>query len=252
VDEVQRIQSVYADYSRSDSVLRKHDSSNRGNIIIEAERVAEAASLLRTWFPTPLERCRVLDIGCGRGDFLHWLHQAGVPAGNLLGVDLLAERVELARQTYPELTFQQANAEEIDFPERCFNIVVCFAVFSSILDPAMARNVAATAARMLADDGVILWWDMRYRNPVNPNVRPMTRRRIRALFPDHHVLLRSTTLLPPLARHLGPHTSFLYSRLVRLPPLRSHNVGVVSRFQLRPLEAEPRPSGGQRGPEGGG
>jgi hypothetical protein len=98
----------------------------------------------------------------------------------------------------------------------------------------MARNVAATAARVLAADGVILWWDMRYRNPANPHVRPMTRRRVQALFPGHHLLLRSTTLVPPLARHLGPLTSALYPRLVRLPPLRSHYVGLVSRLPLRP------------------
>jgi hypothetical protein len=43
----------------------------------------------------------------------------------------------------------------------------------------MARNVARNISRVLTREGAVIWYDMRYPNPWNPNLVTMTKRRIR-------------------------------------------------------------------------
>jgi ubiquinone/menaquinone biosynthesis C-methylase UbiE len=174
-----------------------------------------------------LSQCRVLDIGCGLGSLLGWFHEQGVPAEGLFGVDLLSYRIEAARKAYPAFTFIEGNAEQLDFPNGWFDLVTVFTVFSSILDDKMARRVAGNIRRVLAPDGAVVWYDMRYPNPWNPNVRAMAKGRIRELFPQFHVELERLTLLPPLARHLGPLTEKLYAPFASIPVLCSHYLGLL-------------------------
>jgi hypothetical protein len=85
--------------------------------------------------------------------------------------------------------------------------------------------------RVLRPGGLILWYDIRYPNPWNANVRAMTRRRIADLFPNFTLTLESATLLPQLARALGhlndATLTYAYTGLAMLPLLRSHLLGVV-------------------------
>jgi ubiquinone/menaquinone biosynthesis C-methylase UbiE len=230
LDEVRRIKEVYAEYDRSPAVLRRRDTRRPGNVWIEREREAVCEALLRAHLAKPLEQCRILDLGCGHGELLHRFNLLGVPGQNLVGVDLLPDRIEAAARAYPEITFTQANAEKLHLPDGCFEVVICFALFSSILDQEMARNVAREAMRVTSEQGCIVWWDLRLGNPMNPHVRGMGKRRIRDLFPEARIEVRTLTLLPPIARRLGPFTSTLYPLLARLP-LRSHYVGLINRRQ---------------------
>ena len=102
-----------------------------------------------------------------------------------------------------------------------------FTVFTSILDPKMATNVAREIARVLRRSTGILWYDFRFNNPVNRHVRGMTRKSISKLFPDFDLRLKPITLLPPLARRMGHMTDFLYSPLARIPFLRTHYLGLL-------------------------
>jgi SAM-dependent methyltransferase len=47
---------------------------------------------------------RVLDAGCGTGEALGWLHDAVAPGGAVVGVDLAAAHVTIARTEAPERT----------------------------------------------------------------------------------------------------------------------------------------------------
>jgi hypothetical protein len=73
----------------------------------------------------------------------------------------------------------------------------------------------------------VLWYDFRYDNPRNPNVRGITKRHVEALFPGFYMCLHTITLLPPLARRLGRLTPVLYPVLIAIPPLRTHYLGVL-------------------------
>jgi ubiquinone/menaquinone biosynthesis C-methylase UbiE len=221
-EEVERIKAAYARWERD------YDVSSLGYRTLLDERNVCVIRLVGD-LPKPLAQCRVLDVGCGCGSLLDLFHSQGAGANALFGIDLLPNRVDIARQRYPAYTFSEGNAEEIDFPDHWFDVVAIFTVFSSILDREMARNVAHSISRVLTRDGVVIWYDMRYPNPWNRNVRPMTKARIRELFPSYDLSLRSLTVLPPLARRLGPGTEFLYPLLGRVPILRSHYIGLLRR-----------------------
>jgi SAM-dependent methyltransferase len=64
---------------------------------------------------------RVLDIGSGPGNAAKELAAVGADVD---GVDFSEEMIEVARQRYPEIRFQQANAEEIPFDAGTFDAVV--------------------------------------------------------------------------------------------------------------------------------
>src|SRR5207249_1518533 len=126
---------------------------------------------------------------------------------NLVGIDLSAERIGTARATYPDFTFVDGNAEHLPFRDHSFDIVLAFTIFSSILDRTMAKNIAREIARVLAKQGAVVWHDMRYPNPWNPNVRAMTKPRIRELFPTFEQDLELIYLLSPVSRRLGRLTN---------------------------------------------
>lgn len=171
---------------------------------------------------------RVLDVGCGEGDDLARMGLL-LPGAELCGIDLSADRVERARQAAPRARLRVGDARALPFGDSSFHVVVLATVLSSILDPATRRVTAAEALRVLREDGVLLAYDIRFPSPRNPNVRPVGRRELRALFPAARIRTMSITLLPPLAR--GPCRIWpgLYRPMARIPPLRSHYLAVITR-----------------------
>jgi SAM-dependent methyltransferase len=161
------------------------------------------------------------------GGVLARLVDLGARARNFLRIDLLPDRIEAARQTYPDIRFACGNAEDLDFPDSHFDLVLLFTVFSSVLEDGMAHNVGGEVRRVLGPGGAVLWYDFRYDNPWNHNVRGMTKQHIRHFFPNFEMHLRTITLLPPLARRLGRLTPVLYSILAVIPPLRTHYLGLL-------------------------
>jgi ubiquinone/menaquinone biosynthesis C-methylase UbiE len=223
--EVERIRQTYENY-------RKHGKWNRPNpgrdyMISEGSR--ELHKIFNGERRHSLSEARILDIGCGNGVLLGSFSELGAQAENLFGVDVVHDRIMAARSKFPAFSFEVANAESLDFPDGFFDLISVFTVFSSVLDDSMSNNIAKTITRLLKPDGAILWYDLRYPNPKNPNVRAMTKTRIRRLFPDFSLNLKSTTLLPPIAERLGRHTALLYPLFKKVPVLRSHYMGILSR-----------------------
>jgi ubiquinone/menaquinone biosynthesis C-methylase UbiE len=226
-EEVRRIRTTYADRDRALAGSLKRDPANQGNRWLIHEHRERLQQLLGKGLEKPLAECRILDVGCGYGGLLAWFHDRGVPSENLVGVDLLPNRIQAAREAHPHFSFLQANAEYLDFADGSFDLVAAFTVFSSIIDPAMARNVARSMRRVLTSDGAVIWYDVRYPNPLNPRLRAMTKSRIRELFRPVFMQLESVTVLPPLGRRLGRSTDRVYPVLAGVPVLRSHHIGLV-------------------------
>ncbi|HZP41132.1 MAG TPA: methyltransferase domain-containing protein [Candidatus Binatia bacterium] len=226
-EEVARLRHVYGTYRLSPAVRARSDGTNPGNRAMVAERDAAVRELLAVHGLLPLGERTVLEIGCNTGDLLATWTRLGASPARLHGVDLLPDRIAEARRRYPALQWHVGNAEALEFPDARFDVVVLSTVVSSILDDGMARNVAGEAARVLAPGGAVVWYDFRWDNPRNPHVRGVSRARVRALFPDFRVHLRTVTLLPPLARRLGRAVRVLYPPLAALPWLRTHYVGLL-------------------------
>jgi ubiquinone/menaquinone biosynthesis C-methylase UbiE len=231
--EVVRIQTAYAERDRT----HKSNRGNPGRQRQLRDRDSMLERIVAQQFGYPLSQCRVLDIGCGNGNVLRWFHERGAKPENLFGIDLAPNRIKMARETFPTFTFHEGNAEQLNFPDNWFDLVLAFTVFSSMFDIGMARNVARSIERVLTSRGVVIWYDLRYPNPWNQSIRAMTRSRIREIFPSFELQLESSTLLPPVARQLGRFTGGTYSLLDSIPILHAHYIGL-----LRP----PRNSGNPR------
>ena len=158
---------------------------------------------------------------------LAWLGELGAAHSQLVGVDLLPDRVAAAKREHPDIEFHVGNAEHLEFPDASFDMVMAFTVFSSIFDESMARNIAAEIVRVMRPGGALLWYDVRYDSVSNKNVHAVKATRLHSLFPTLHGELVKVTLLPPLARRLGPLTRLAYPVLTRVPPLRSHLLGLL-------------------------
>jgi SAM-dependent methyltransferase len=221
--EVERLRRTYA----ARATRQDWDGTQPGNRMILAERARAVAALLGRHGFVPLAGRPVLEIGCSHGGVLASLLGLGARPEDLLGVDLLADRVAEARRRHPTLRFEVANAEELPFPAARFDLVLAFTVFSSILDDAMARRVSAEVRRVLRPGGALLWYDFRVDNPRNPDVRGIPPARLAALFPDLRGERRTLTVAPPLARRLGRLTPVAYPLLAALPPLRTHVLALL-------------------------
>ena len=223
--EIRRIARAYKDLA--ERAASRWDPANRGNqaILVERRRVTRALLDQGGWLP--LAGRRVLEVGSGGGAELAWLFELGASLSRVVGVDLLPDRVLAARRAFPDIEFRHGNAERLDFPPGEFDLVLAITLFSSIFDRRMASNVASEIVRVLRPGGALLWYDVRYHSVSNRNVRAVTAARVGELFPSLRGEVRTLTLLPPLARRLGPLTPAAYPVLVAAPPLRSHLIGLL-------------------------
>ena len=227
--EVQRLTEVYRNYRESGIAGLKWSLANPGNRMMAEERQRMLTRLLQAYGFLPLAGRRILDIGCGGGAILASFKDFGASPENLFGIDLMAERIVQAKESFPGINFQVENAEELAYQSAYFDLVLLFTVFSSILDYRMAHNVANEIIRVLKPGGAVVWYDFRYYNPSNPHVKGMTRADISALFPGLHLELKTLTLLPPLARRLGFFTPVLYPVLSAIRFLHTHYLGILTK-----------------------
>lgn len=225
--EVDRLQEVYREYAVRGFGQSKWSPANKGNQAVRDECQRRLRELLDQAGFFPLERRRILDVGCGAGERLAAFEDWGARPENLFGVDLIPERIRAARKNYPQITFELANAEELPFADGTLDLVTVFTVFTSILDRRMAANVCREINRALVPGGAVVWYDFRMHNPLNRHVRGISHLQIQNLFPGFMMKLETISLLPPLARRLGRLTNLLYPPLSSVPFLRSHYLGVL-------------------------
>lgn len=67
----------------------------------------------------------VLDVACGTGTMATMMAECVGPGGQVVGIDLSPRMIEIARRkgAVPQLTFRQANAEDIPYPGGYFDKV---------------------------------------------------------------------------------------------------------------------------------
>lgn len=165
----------------------------------------------------------VLDVGCGSGGGLLQLLELGLNPDNLFGVELMENRAaEARRRLPPTATILAGDATGATLPIPQFDIIQQSTVFTSILDDGTQQALAERMWALLKPGGLIVWYDFIYDNPRNPDVRGVSRKRIRELFPHGVMSVRRTTLAPPLGRPASRLSSLLYWTLWTLPLLRSH------------------------------
>ncbi len=106
----------------------------------------------------------VLDVGCGAGiDSLVAAAMVG-PNGKVVGVDLIPEMLERAKEnlqltTFANVTFEKASAEDLPFPDSSFDVVISNGVINLIPDKLKAlkevRRVLKPFGRLMMADQVL-------------------------------------------------------------------------------------------------
>jgi SAM-dependent methyltransferase len=173
---------------------------------------------------------RLLEVGCGAGGNLLELLRLGFAPAHLSGIELLPERLAMARAVLPEaVQLRGGDALQAEVSAQSLDIVFVSTVFSSLLDDAYQQGLADAMWSWLKPGGAVLWYDFVIDNPRNPDVRGVPLRRLRALFPQGRLRYRRVTLAPPLARALARVHPGLLPLANSLPGLRTHVLAWVAR-----------------------
>lgn len=228
--ELVRIQEEYHRRTTSKALIGRYSLFNEAalNMFHEVER--NLLAMLKQHQFTNLANKNILDVGCGSGTQLGRFISYGAQPENLAGIDLLAERIELARSSYPSIDWRVGSAHQLPFPDASFNLVMLFTMFSSILDRSLRQSIADEIWRVRKPDGLILCYDFAFSNPRNPAVEGISRRELQLLFkrPGTRFDFRRVTLAPPISRLLARRASWLVNTLEQLKFLNTHLIGVIA------------------------
>lgn len=187
------------------------------------ERQRVLLRMLATHSDRRLEALRLIEIGCGSGSNLQELMRLGFDPANLVGNELLPERLAAARRSPPAVTeVHGGDALQLPFAEGSFDIVYQSTVFTSLLDDDFQQRLADRMWQWVRPGGAVLWYDFVFDNPNNKDVRGVPLSRVRTLFPQGWIDARRVTLAPPISRRVVRLHPMLYPLLNALPLLRSH------------------------------
>jgi SAM-dependent methyltransferase len=220
------IRDAYEAYER-DGRGRIWDTGNRGFARLVRDRDRDIVDLLRRSLGP--SGGRVVDVGFGDARLATAGREAALPVSHWIGVDMDPAAVREARLAAPWAEFIEGSADRLPFSDGSLDAVLASALFSSLPSQGLERAVAAEVARVLKPNGWIVWYDLRYRNPTNRAVHGIPRKRLHELFPGWQRELRTTSLLPPVARRLGLLTFLAYPVLASIPVFRSHLIGRLER-----------------------
>lgn len=177
------------------------------------------------------ETTQVLDVGCGGGGGVLTFLRLGFDPSHLHGVDILPERIEMARRRFPGSHFQVGDARHLPYPDQSFDLAFEGTMFVQITDETIAAEIAREIVRVVRPGGHILLADWRYSKPWNENYRGLTKKRVRSLFGEgvSTRLVRSENgaLIPPVGRFLSKYFSAAYFPLQALCPTAVGQTTVV-------------------------
>src|SRR5690606_25522178 len=178
----------------------------------------------------PLRSKRVLDVGCGDGQFLLDLESLGAKRQNLAGIDLIASRVANTRSRLSGgADIREGDASRLPWHDATFDLVHQGTVFSSVLDLRVRQLIAREMLRVTKPGGYIIWYDLKVNNPRNNSVRAVRASEIKRLFLGCKIALKSVTLAPPLSRLIVPRTWIGAAVLEEIRLLNTHYLGLIQK-----------------------
>ena len=166
----------------------------------------------------------LLEIGAGNGANAHIFESLGFKMSNIYFNELIEERIKAIKLNFPDNVVYEGDAIIAPIDKK-FDVVFQSTVFSSILNQSDRVNLANRMWSLLKPGGIILWYDFIYNNPKNKDVRKVTEKELKELFPDFSLFdVKKITLAPPIGRKVGR-----FYKLFNLPILRSHILVVIKK-----------------------
>ncbi len=203
----------------------RYDPLNPAVYMGAQERERALIRLLQKARLPPLADRTLIEIGCGNGANLLDLVRLGFSPRNLVGNELLPDRLATARERLPSsIRLLPGDALALDVVDESFDVVLQSTVFTSILDGEFQARLARRMWAWVKPGGGVIWYDFAYDNPVNRDVRGVPQKRVRELFPDGIARCAWVTLAPPISRLVTRVHPALYSVFNALPFLRTHRL----------------------------
>jgi len=185
----------------------------------------ERAEKLRTILTS--HNCRestVLEVGAGHGGNIPMLLTSGFKKENIELNELLSERIQIIKENYREYKLYEGDFLKLNFTKQ-YDYIYQSTVFTSILDQNERQQFASKMWDILKPGGFIIWYDFIYNNPKNNQVRKVTSRQLKQLFPKASSFkISRITLAPPIGRRVGKFYS-----LFNLPFLRTHILALIQK-----------------------
>jgi SAM-dependent methyltransferase len=225
--------AVVAQYARRPADNLRYSLLNAAELLWIQERQRAIATLLARIGWMDVTKLRLLEVGCGSGGNLLEFLRLGFRPENLQGIELLPVCAERAQSVVPPslqiACGDAAGAAGASVSAESQDIVFQSTVFSSLLDDGFQQKLADSMWRWVRPRGGVLWYDFTFNNPRNPDVRGVSMRRIRELFPEGRLRTRRITLAPPVARAVTRVHPTLYTVLNRVVWLRTHVLAWVEK-----------------------
>ncbi len=225
-EDFDRLREEYAKRRESHPNRGLHSLFDPGDLFMVQQRQRELLALLRREGCFPITDKKILEVGCAAGGVLLEFLCLGATPKLLHGVELLPWHLTTVKTVAPHLPLAKADGRHLPFPDGCFDVVMQFTVFSSILSYETRRAIADEMRRVLSPGGLIVWYDF-WINPVNRQTRGIRPAEIRRLFPSCRYSLKRITLAPPMTRGLAPYSWISCCLLERLRIFNTHYMAAI-------------------------
>jgi ubiquinone/menaquinone biosynthesis C-methylase UbiE len=224
INSDKEIEKIKERYNRRNSISKDIYSPLKTDVILrrhEFER--NLIRILRKNFSYDIQNLKLLEIGCGTGINLLKFIELGFNPENLTGNELLEERLLKARKVLPgEVELLNGDSLKLKFDSETFDIVFQSTVFTSILDDEFKKKLAEKMLSWVKPGGGILWYDFIYNNPSNPDVKGVSKKKVKELFPKTEIYFKKITMAPPISRLVTKISPSLYYFFNIIPLLRTH------------------------------
>lgn len=222
MEEAEKIKVRY-EKRRNNDAGKNENAVFIENVIKERETVY--SKILKEHF-SKTDNVKFIEIGAGEGANIDFFRSLKIKDENIVAAELLPERAAKLRKKYPKITVSEGDALQLAF-KNSFDIVFQSLVFTSILDDDFKKSLAHKMWDMLKPGGIILWYDFKFNNPGNKDVKGVTKAEIKQLFPSvNKIAFYNVTLAPPIGRRVGNMYEFVNSFF---PFLRTHLIAVIKK-----------------------
>lgn len=180
-------------------------------------RVRDALVACGVRTPEALRSMSVLDVGCGSGANLAWLVELGADPSRLVGVDLVPQRIELARSRFGGIRFVAGDFLQSDVGGP-FDMVMMFAVLSSVTNAELKRRLMEKALRLLRPGGIFFFYDVVSRRhvPGTADYQRLTFAELEGYFAPRKLrYFRKDLLRRNVAERLLPRFGVTFAELVQ-------------------------------------
>lgn len=223
MSEVENIKSAYEKRSSRASVYLRLGRNFYYILYSEFERELLLSKIIRERFSL-IPGLKILEVGSGFGNNLLFFKRTGANWSDITANELLSGRIAYLQEQFPMVRLLPGDFSSLVVNEK-YDIIYQSMVFSSVLDKDMKVIMAAKMWELLRQDGIILWYDFKFDNPRNKDVKGIRKSEVKKLFPEaENIKFYDITLLPPIGRFVGRFYNFFNTVF---PFLRSHYVAVI-------------------------